>query len=275
MEHLIFRLYAPLASFGEVAVGEYRGSHLYPARSALLGLLAAALGIEREDETAHQILSYQCLVAVALLEPGLLLRDYHTAQVPSASTLKKHPHRTRADELAFAKDDLNTILSSRDYRQDAASLVAVTLRQEVTPRWSLETLRTHLRSPRFTLYLGRKCCPPALPLQPRVVQAETLSAAFADYQRRDREAAESAAAMLEKGRDHRAQRQVEAQHDVWAQERIVRVAWEDGMESGVADSLRIDVLRKDQPLSRRRWQFADRTEHVAVLAPETTTENAA
>jgi CRISPR system Cascade subunit CasD len=49
MEYLLFRLYGPLASWGEIAVGESRHTATYPGKSALLGLLAAALGIRRDD----------------------------------------------------------------------------------------------------------------------------------------------------------------------------------------------------------------------------------
>lgn len=40
-------LYAPTGSFGDIAVGERRGTERRPTRSALLGLLGASLGIER------------------------------------------------------------------------------------------------------------------------------------------------------------------------------------------------------------------------------------
>ena len=50
MDILVFRLYGPMASWGEIAVGENRHTANYPSKSALLGLLGAALGIERDDE---------------------------------------------------------------------------------------------------------------------------------------------------------------------------------------------------------------------------------
>ncbi|WP_295540003.1 CRISPR-associated protein Cas5, partial [Thiolapillus sp.] len=49
-DYLVFQLYAPLASWGGQAVGQERPSDDHPGRSALLGLLAAALGIRREEE---------------------------------------------------------------------------------------------------------------------------------------------------------------------------------------------------------------------------------
>jgi CRISPR system Cascade subunit CasD len=45
--YLLFQLYAPLVSWGAPAVGEVRHTDTIPTRSALLGLLAAALGIPR------------------------------------------------------------------------------------------------------------------------------------------------------------------------------------------------------------------------------------
>ena len=47
--HLIFQIYAPFTSWGEPAVGEIRHSNIIPSRSALLGLVSAALGIRRND----------------------------------------------------------------------------------------------------------------------------------------------------------------------------------------------------------------------------------
>jgi CRISPR-associated Cas5-like protein len=128
MDFLVFQLQAPLASWGDTAVGEYRGSYEYPGESALLGLLAAALGIRREDDSALAGLRQGYGFAVGVQDAGTLLRDYHTAQVPGRTALKGRPHATRRDELAVPKRDLHTILSTRDYRQNAACLVAVQTR---------------------------------------------------------------------------------------------------------------------------------------------------
>jgi CRISPR system Cascade subunit CasD len=49
-QYLVFQLHGPMASWGVDAPGEVRHSHELPSRSALLGLLAAALGIRREEE---------------------------------------------------------------------------------------------------------------------------------------------------------------------------------------------------------------------------------
>ena len=51
--HLVFTLHATIGSFGALAVGERRGGFERPAKSAVLGLVAAALGLERDDEEAQ------------------------------------------------------------------------------------------------------------------------------------------------------------------------------------------------------------------------------
>lgn len=251
MDYLVFQLQAPLASWGEPAVGEYRGSADHPGESALLGLLAAARGLVRDDEASLQALQAGYLFAVGVQSAGTLLRDYHTAQVPGRSTLKGRPHATRADELAMPRHELNTILSTRDYRQDAACLVAVQARASAAH--SLASLADSLRAPRFVLYLGRKACPLAAPLWPQVVTGDSVLSVFEAYRT-------VLAERISTQADRRGWLAVE-------QPRPIRsLSWSDGIEPGIAAQL--SAPRKDRVIRRGRWQFGDRVEHRAMLAGE-------
>ena len=239
MDYLVFQLQAPLSAWGETAVGEFRPTANYPSESALLGLLAAALGIRREEEDAHAALRRGYGFAIGVLSSGRLLRDYHTAQVPGRVSLKNRPHNSRRDELNLPKDELNTILSTRDYRQDAASLVAVQVRDNAP--YSLSDVAQALAKPRFTLYLGRKACPLALPLNPQIIPAENALVALHNYRQELAERCGETALSFE------------------------RIVWGEGIKSGAAHDL--EVVRKDRVLSREHWQFGDRIEYVA-LAPQ-------
>lgn len=253
METLIFQLQGPFAAWGDAAVGEYRPSAEYPSQSAILGLLAAALGIEREDQAAQDSLRAGCRMAVGLLSPGRLLRDYHTAQVPGRADLKKRPHATRRDELSLPKQDLNTILSTRDYRQEASAVVALLATEGA--HYGLSCIAEALRRPRFVLYLGRKSCPPAAPLHPQLIEAPNIGVAMAGYV----EAVAALAAAHGLGR---------ATHAM----RLRRIAWGDdlgGDDTVMVGRLRdFSVLRKDHVLARKGWQFGDRGEHIALLEEE-------
>ena len=182
---------------------------------------------------------------------GKLLRDYHTAQVPGRASLKSCPHASRRDELAIPRHELNTILSTRDFRQDAGYLVAVQARDD-SP-YSLEALGAALRKPRFVLYLGRKTCPPGAPLHPQIIEAESADQAFDQYLERLTEAI----ATLD-GTARGATLELPAQ--------VERIAWGQGIAVDLAPDL--TVTRKDRPLRRRGWQFGDRTENVALIPKE-------
>src|SRR6266699_2816470 len=80
-EYLVFRLYGPMCSWGDIAVGEVRPSTMHPSKSAILGLVAAALGLKRPDtvrdenerttlEVAHSTLAHGYGFAVRVDAPG-------------------------------------------------------------------------------------------------------------------------------------------------------------------------------------------------------------
>lgn len=171
-EHLVFTLAATLASNGDLAGHERRGTLTWPGRSAILGMLAAARGIRREDAEGQAALA-PLRVAVAVHDIGQPLRDYHTVQtVPSAAVRRPD---SRAAALHRAGRAVNTTLTQRDYRCGVLYSVAV---------WGLDMtpFRDALLRPVFTLYLGRKSCPLSAPPAPRLVEADDAAAALASAQ---------------------------------------------------------------------------------------------
>ena len=164
-EHLVLLLAAPLASFGGYAGHERRGSGPVPMRSAVLGLMGAALGIDRSD-TERQAALRAYSVAVQSFHRSTPLRDYHTVQTVPTAKVKRPATRRRA--LARAGRDANTVITIRDYRCDV--LIGVAIWGD--GRWALGDLADRLKRPRFPLYLGRKSCPLASPLNPKVVMEE-------------------------------------------------------------------------------------------------------
>lgn len=237
-DHLVFQLYGPLAAWGEPAVGEVRHSYGVPSRSAILGLLAAALGIKREEEARLTLLQTHYRIAVRALRESQWLRDYHTTQVPKEN--RKLRYATRRDELRLAPDELQTILSTRDYRTDAYYLIAL----EATPGapYALAQLQQALNRPVFPLYLGRKSCPPGLPLA-----ACCLTGSLAQVLRQGETMLHAAL----------------CPRDGWG----LRCYWEGEAEQEGLQCQQSGV-RADQPLSRRRWQFGERIQHQGQLLAE-------
>ena len=79
MDYLLLTLRAPLQSWGtHAAVGELRPSADHPGRSALAGLLAAALGIRRDKPEALLALHQALRLAVRQDAGHGRMTDYHT-----------------------------------------------------------------------------------------------------------------------------------------------------------------------------------------------------
>ena len=247
--YLMFRLYGPLASWGEIAVGEDRHSAYYPSRSMLLGLLGAALGIDRHDEARQQVLVETLRFGVKQEVRGMPLRDFHTIQVGVPG--RKQVFRTRRHELSGRTE---TMLSERTYLCDALHVIAVQSASDNGPL-SLGALKEALEKPHYPLYLGRRSCPVALPLTPKLVESESMLKAF------DETSFPSLMALMDGSLTDADWPASQDKRFFHLQD--IHYFWEEGLVAGMQPSL--EQWRTDQPLSRTRWQFGRRRELVALM----------
>ncbi|MBB2203479.1 type I-E CRISPR-associated protein Cas5/CasD [Gluconacetobacter takamatsuzukensis] len=252
---LTFAMVAPVASFGALAVGERREGWDRPARSGVLGLVAACLGLTREDEAAQSALATQYGLALLCHAPGEPMTDYHTTQ--TAPARRGWRPATRAQELSGPAEGLATILSRRDYRTGAWHLGALWVQADA-PCWTLEIIAAAMAAPVFTPSLGRRSCPLGLPLAPVLVSGEAAAEVLMDRYDTGPEAR-----LRVHGGSFREQLagRVRARG---GRPLLVLDAADVARQGGGARVLRREV-RRDQPISRTRWQFALREE--AVLMP--------
>lgn len=166
---LIFQLTAAIGAMGEFGGHERRAGLTWPGRSAVLGLVSAALGIRREGDYS-QIDRHK--VAVCVFSAGDVLRDYHTIEtVPSAAV--KRP-QSRPEALATAgRQRTNTAITIRDYR--TGPLYGIGLRGP-----DLDHIAKALSHPTFALWLGRKSCPLSAPLDPQIVETPDWEGALSE-----------------------------------------------------------------------------------------------
>ena len=239
--YLLFTLAAPFAAFGTIAVGERRPTADRPAKSAVIGMVASALGIERTDEEKLQALTTSLGYAVRVEDAGVLASDYHTTQVPPARRNRRFA--TRAEELAVPKHELKTILSQREFRTGVLATICVWLRASGPA--TLDGMQAALTSPAFVLFAGRKAYPLMLPCRPMVLDAGSVRAAFAAYDNAEPESVKHLKSAL--GVKPRR----EAMSAIYADQ--------DGVPP--ADASRIDQ-RRDIPESRAKWRFGLRAEAV-------------
>jgi len=151
---LFLRLEGPLQAWGSHdSKFVVRRTCEAPTKSGVIGLLCCALGLSRDDAPAHLSELSDLRMGGRIDREGVRWWDYHT--VGAGMEMR------RADGGA----KLGALLSRREYLCDASFLVALQGDEDL-----LRRLETALRSPRWTLYLGRKCCPPSRPLLEKPIE---------------------------------------------------------------------------------------------------------
>ena len=134
MPTLLLRLAGPLQSWGIRSKFEIRTTENEPTKSGVIGMIAAALG-RRRDEPIDDL---NCMrFGVRADRPGVLLRDFHTAKTVKTS-----------------------YVTYRDYLSDAVFLAGL----ESDDKELLNKIEYALKNPAFSLFLGRRSCPPTLPV---------------------------------------------------------------------------------------------------------------
>ena len=161
---LALLLDGPMQSWGFASRFTRRTTALHPTKSGVIGLLAAALGIDKHGlDEAPQLRPLAALNCTTLALPKkrgdrelpmLRLSDYHTigGGYDKATDAMKKPR-------AASGATLQTVLSERHYLLDAR--FGVLLEGE---RSLLDKMAAKLRDPQWGVWLGRKCCIPASPL---------------------------------------------------------------------------------------------------------------
>lgn len=139
MKTITIKLSAPLQSYGNEATFDRRTSYHCPSKSAVLGMVAAALGYHRDDPRIQQLNSLS--FAVRIDQPGQRMSDFQIVEY------QKNKSKS-ARKLTY-----------RDYLQDAVFVAALGGEDA-----EISLIEDALRHTKFQLYLGRRANPPAGPL---------------------------------------------------------------------------------------------------------------
>jgi CRISPR system Cascade subunit CasD len=153
---LALLLDGPMQSWGHASRFERRTTALYPTRSAVLGLVAAAIGIDKNGAgEAARLAPFAALRLTVITLPRrsrrgveLLmqrLEDYHTV--------------TGIRRASGKVDDEATVQTYRHYLLDARFGVLLE-----GPATLLNGIAAALRNPKWGVWLGRKGCLPASPV---------------------------------------------------------------------------------------------------------------
>jgi CRISPR system Cascade subunit CasD len=168
---LAIYLDAPLQSWGVSSRFQRRGTESAPSKSGVLGLIAAAMGIDKHgpDESERLAPLSACRFSVFPLATGentapvLRLEDFHTV---GGGYDRDDP----VDKLRIARKASGgvstTIVTRRFYLEQARFAALIEGDSGI-----LQKAAAALEDPVWGVWFGRKCCLPAAPLLPTLASS--------------------------------------------------------------------------------------------------------
>lgn len=154
--YLALYLDAPLQSWGYQSRFDRRTTLSHPTRSGIIGMICAAMGIDRADTPRLAEFAELDLTVYTFEQQGRLV-DFHT--VGGGWDKPSDPHPQAIVRTAEGKTG-NTVVTRREYLQNARFGVVV-----CGDRTRLAEIAAALRNPQWGIWLGRKSCIPAAPVE--------------------------------------------------------------------------------------------------------------
>lgn len=163
---LVFYLDAPMQAWGASSRFRHRKTESFPTKSGIIGLLAAALGIDKHagDEAARLAPLATLRFSVFPIEntqdpvPTLRLEDFHTV---GGGYDADDPRQVLHISRKASGGPSTTVITHRTYLTDARFLAVLEGDAAL-----LERCAAALENPKWGIWFGRKCCLPAAPLSP-------------------------------------------------------------------------------------------------------------
>lgn len=147
---LFLRLEGPLQAWGDTSKFVIRRSMEAPTKSGVLGLICCAMGLSRQAARERLPELNRLAMGVRIDRRGTRWWDYHTVGAGTGMTTAGGGLKTGAQ---------GTLITRREYLADASFLVALQGDAKL-----IHDITVAIASPTRPVFLGRKSCPPAVPV---------------------------------------------------------------------------------------------------------------
>ena len=180
-DFLIIKLQGAMQAWGGHTFEDYRPSHIFPTRSAVVGLVGACLGIDRADIQGRADLNASFELTVRADQRKVQTEQFGQIKDKILTMQKMTDFHTVLDarkvDGAPRKD---AIISHREYLCDAEFSLALGFRKNAV--FGLEQVKAAIQKPHYTPFLGRRSCPIQHPLFKTIVAAENAQEALAQIE---------------------------------------------------------------------------------------------
>jgi CRISPR system Cascade subunit CasD len=157
---LFLRLEGPLQAWGDTSKFVIRRTMDAPTKSGILGLLCCAMGLSREAARERLAELNGLVMGVRIDRHGTRWWDYQTVGAGIGMTTAGGGLKTGAQ---------GTLITRREYLADASFLVAL----QGGDAKLIDDIATAIASPKWPVFLGRKSCPPSVPVLARPREDES------------------------------------------------------------------------------------------------------
>jgi len=178
-DFLIIKLQGAMQAWGGHTYEDYRPSLIFPTRSAIVGLLGACLGIEREDIKALKTLDKSFQLTVRVDKRKIARRKNTEDKFVSMQKITDF-HTVQHARKVDGKPRTEAIVSRREYLCDAEFTLALAFIKETD--YGLERVKQAIQKPVYTPFLGRRSCPIQSRLYAAVIKADNAQTALSQIE---------------------------------------------------------------------------------------------
>ncbi len=175
-DFLIIKLQGAMQAWGGHTYEDYRPSLIFPTRSAIIGLLGACLGIEREDLAELKALDKSFELTVRANQRKIVQREKSMSKPPVSMQKITDFHTVQHARKVDGKPRPEAIVSRREYLCDAEFTLALAFAENAS--YGLDRAKQAIQKPVYTPFLGRRSCPIQSPLFEAVISGENSQAAL-------------------------------------------------------------------------------------------------
>jgi len=155
---LFLRLEGLLQAWGDTSKFVLRRTMEAPTKSGVLGLICCAMGLSRQAARERLPELNTLAMGVRIDRPGIRWWDYHTVGAEVGLATAGGNVKTGAQ---------GTLITRREYLTDASFLVALQGDPDL-----ISDVTEAIESPKRPVFLGRRSCPPSVPILERPGEGE-------------------------------------------------------------------------------------------------------
>lgn len=159
--YLVLKLKGVMQAWGGHTLEDLRHTEIIPTRSGLLGLLAACLGIDRNNHSQLDALAQSLRFTISIENSPKTrvkrITDFHTVKDARKVDGKRNKY---------------PVVSRREYLCDAVFTILIEAQKSAS--FGLKDIAHAVQNPVYTPFLGRRSCPITRPLYEAEIRAKDI-----------------------------------------------------------------------------------------------------